>query len=237
VESKNAKQFKELLRAGRWFQGLPESLQDALLAGAVLRSLAKGEWLFARGDAPDGLYAIVEGAMRVTATAPSGKEVLLALVEPPMWFGEISVLDGLPRTHDGIAEEDSRVVHVPQPVLDRILDEEPRHWRQLGLLVASKLRVTFGVMEDIAVLPTGMRLARRLVMAAERYGDWQDRTSRVVEVRQEQLATMLSVSRQTVNQLLKELESRGLVRLSYGQIEIVDLDGLRAAAIDQGSMR
>jgi CRP/FNR family cyclic AMP-dependent transcriptional regulator len=230
MDPRNLKRFREVLGGGRWFSGLPDGLQEALLAQGMTKKLGKGEWLFARGDAPSGLYAVVDGAIRVAATAPSGKEVLLAVVEAPMWFGEISVLDGQPRTHDAVADEESTLLHVPQAAVDALLDAEPRYWRHLGVLVAGKLRISFGVIEDIVMLPIAVRLARRLVLAAERYGEWQDRSSRVVDLRQEQLATMLSTSRQTVNQLLKDLEARGLVRLSYGNVEILDLDGLRAAA-------
>jgi CRP/FNR family cyclic AMP-dependent transcriptional regulator len=228
--ARNAKQFGALLRAGRWFGNLPDDLQRRLLAAAAVKSLPKGGWLFARGDPPSGLFAVLEGGIRVSATAPSGKEVLLALVEPPMWFGEIAVFDGLPRTHDAAAAEKSVVLHVPAQALDLILDEQPRYWRDLGLLVATRLRLMFLAMEDSAVLPMADQLARRLLMAVERYGEWHDRTSRVVDLRQEELATMLSTSRQTVNHLLKELESQGIVRLSYGHIEILDLERLRRAA-------
>jgi CRP-like cAMP-binding protein len=86
-------------------------------------------------------------------------------------------------------------------------------------------------MEDIAVLPMADRLARQLLLSVERYGEWHDRTSRVVDLRQGQLATMLSTSRQTVNHLLKDLERQGIVRLSYRQIEILDLDRLRRVAL------
>jgi CRP/FNR family transcriptional regulator, cyclic AMP receptor protein len=230
VEERSVGRFAELLRGGRWFAGIPGDLQQALLDAAELKRLAKDEWLFARGDEPTGLFAVVEGGVRVAATAPSGKEVLLALVEPPMWFGEISVLDGRPRTHDAIGAEASVLVRVPQAALDAILEREPRHWRALGTLAASKLRLMFNVVEGNAVLTTGMRLASLLVLAAERYGEWQGRSSRVVDLRQEQLAAMLATSRQTVNHLLKELESQGYVKLAYGQVEIVDLDGLRRAA-------
>ena len=75
-----------------------------------------------------------------------------------------------------------------------------------------------------------MRLAGLLVLLSERYGELHDRSARTVELGQEQLAAMLSSSRQTVNQLLKDLEARGLVRLAYGTIEIVDKDRLKAIA-------
>jgi CRP/FNR family cyclic AMP-dependent transcriptional regulator len=228
--ARGAKPFGELLRAGRWFGGLPGAFQQDLIAAGIVRNLPKGEWLFSRGDVPSGLFAVLDGAIRITAAAPNGKEVLLAVVEPPMWFGEIAVFDGLPRTHDAVAAEKSAVLHVTRDALDRILEREPRYWRDLGLLIASKLRLTFLAMEDSAVLPLADRLARRLLMSVERYGEWHDRTSRVVDLRQQQLATMLSTSRQTVNHLLKDLEGQGIVRLSYRHIEILDLDRLRRAA-------
>ncbi len=234
MEARNAKHFGELLRAGRWFGSLPDAFQRDLIATGVVRNLSKGQWLFSRGDLPSGLFAVLEGAVRITASAPNGKEVLLAVVEPPMWFGEIAVFDGLPRTHDAVAAEKSAVLHVQKEGLDRLLEREPRYWRDLGLLIASKLRLTFLAMEDSAVLPLADRLARRLLMSVERYGEWHDRTSRVVELRQQQLATMLSTSRQTVNHLLKDLEAQGIVRLSYRHIEILDLDQLRRVATSGG---
>jgi CRP-like cAMP-binding protein len=230
MDPRTLKRFQEVLRGGRWFQGLPEDFQKRLLSGGLARTLAKGERLFAKGDPPTGLFAVVDGAIRIATTLKSGKEVLLAVAEPPMWFGEIAVFDGQPRTHDAFAEDEALLLQVPQPALDAILQQEPRYWRELGLLVASKLRLTFNAMEEIVALPIAVRLARRLVLSAERYGEWHGRSSRVIDLRQDQLATMLSTSRQTVNSVLKELEGQGLVRLAYGQIEILDLEGLRRAA-------
>ena len=138
-------------------------------------------------------------------------------------------LDERDPTHDAIAKEGVARPRVPQAALDSILAAEPRYWRDIGVLVAGKLRLMFHAMED-AAHPLSVRLSRRLVLAAERYGEWQDRSSRVIDLRQDQIAAMLSASRQTVNQLLKDLEARGLLRLSYGTIEILDLDALRLAA-------
>jgi len=222
--------FGAILRTGRWFGALAPEFQARLLAAAVPRSIGRVQWLFARGDAPDGLYAMISGAVRIRAGTAAGKETLLALVEPPMWFGEISVFDRQPRTHDAIADDDSTVAHVPQAALEAILSAAPEHWRDLGLLAATKLRHAFVAMEAMAVQPLAVRLAGLLVLLSERYGELHDRSARTVELGQEQLAAMLSSSRQTVNQLLKDLEARGLVRLAYGTIEIVDKDRLKAIA-------
>ena len=229
MDRRSADRHKGLLRAGRWFKGLPDELQRELLRAGVVRSLSPGQRLFSRGDPPDGLYAVLDGALRITATSDASKEVLLTLAEPPSWFGEIALFDGQPRTHDAIAGGESLVMHVPQQALDALLAAEPRYWRDFGLLLAAKVRLVFIALEESAVLPVAVRLARRLLLMAEGYGEWHDRSRRVIPVRQEQLAMMLSTSRQTVNQLLKDLEAQGTLRVAYGQIEIVDLDALRRA--------
>ncbi len=228
--AKSAREYRELLLTGRWFQGVPAAFQDRLLEAAEMREVPAESRLFSRGDAPDGLYAALSGSIRIAGLSAAGKEAVLAVVEPPQWFGEIAVFDRLPRTHDAIAGADTRVLHVPSPALDSMFSENPAWWRELGLMVTSKLRLAFTVMEDMALLPLLPRLARRLVLMAEGYGEWSDRSARVVKVSQETLAAMVSSSRQSTNQGLKELEARGLVKASYGEIEIVDLEGLRAAA-------
>ncbi len=230
MDPRNAARYEGLLRTGRWFDGLPDALRQAILRVARVRTLEAGERLFSRGDALTGLYAIVEGSVRITGVTAAGKEALLTLAEPPSWIGEIAVFDRAPRTHDAIAEVKSVLVHVPQDDLDAILAAEPRYWRDLGLLVTAKLRLLFTMVEDIAALPLAVRLARRLLLMAGSYGEFHDRTRRVVDVRQEQLAMMLTTSRQTMNALLKEFASQGMIRVSYGQIEILDFDRLRAAA-------
>lgn len=92
--------------------------------------------------------------------------------------------------------------------------------------MAHKLRLAMLALEDVAQVPPRVRLARRLAMMIEGYGD-HTHPRRTVELRQEQLAMMLNVSRQTANQLLRELEALGLVKLAYGEVEIVDAAGLR----------
>lgn len=226
--AKTPREYRELLLSGRWYQSLPAAFQERLLEAAVVREYAAGARVISRGDAPDGLYAVVSGAFRISGVSEAGKEAVLAVVEPPQWFGEISVFDRLPRTHDGEAVIDSVALQVPQAALERMLGEQPAWWRELGLLVTSKLRLAFVMMEAAALLPLAPRLARRLALMAEGYGEFSDRSRRVVKVRQEVLAAMVSASRQTVNQVLKELESRGLVKVAYGEIEILDLAGLRA---------
>lgn len=223
-----ASAYQARLSEGHWFSALPAALQQALLQAAQVQRLDAGQALFRRGDRPSGLYAVVEGAMRIGAVSASGKEALLTLVEPPYWFGEISLFDGQPRTHDAFAEGPCTLLQVPQANLLALLERQPQYWRDFALLMSQKLRLAFIALEEMSLLPAAPRLARRLLLMAENYGEGEPR--RLLQLPQEQLALMLAISRQTTNQILQELQAQGIVRLTYGEIEIVDLPRLRQAA-------
>src|SRR5580692_9697311 len=129
VASKRVADYRELLRAGRWFRGVPEPFQDALASIGVLREVHPGEVLFARGDSCNGMFGLLQGKLRASGTDEDGREALLTIVEPPGWVGEIPLFDGLPRTHDLTADGPARVVHVQQDPLFAFLEAEPRYWR------------------------------------------------------------------------------------------------------------
>lgn len=78
--------YRELLRSGRWFAALPDALQSQLLDAAVIRHAGAGEHVFARGDDASGLFAVVDGAVRVSGQSEAGREVLHMVFEPPSWF-------------------------------------------------------------------------------------------------------------------------------------------------------
>ncbi|MGY2375118.1 Crp/Fnr family transcriptional regulator [Pseudomonas sp. SDO524_S393] len=217
------------LATGYWFSHLPVPFQHSLLASARLRQLTAGQYLFKRGDPPCGLYAVLDGTLRISAVNEQGKEAVLSLVELPYWFGEICLFDGLPRTHDACAVGPCTLLQVPQQAMLKLLDETPRYWRDLALLMSQKLRLSFIGLEQLSLMPASVRLAHRLLMISEGYGD-MERSRKVLQLPQEDLAAMLSLSRQTTNALLKDLQAQGIVRLGYGEIEVLDVQRLRGAA-------
>ncbi|SDZ63962.1 Crp/Fnr family transcriptional regulator [Pseudomonas sp. NFIX28] len=225
----NMQVWRERLMSGQWFSHLPAHLQNSLLARARLRPLSAGQRLFQRGDPPCGLYAVLQGTVRIGAVSEEGKEALLSLVEAPHWFGEICLFDGQPRTHDAYAVGPCSLLNVPQAALLELLDEHPQYWRQLALLMSHKLRLAFINLEQLSLMPAPARVANRLLMIARGYGETET-LRRVLHLPQEQLALMLSLSRQTTNQILKELQGQGILKLGYGEIEILDEARLRAVA-------
>ncbi|QYX47362.1 Crp/Fnr family transcriptional regulator [Pseudomonas tussilaginis] len=221
--------WRTSLLQGHWFKHLPLLLQDSLLELARPRELAAGQYLFQRGDAPCGLYAVLTGSMRVGAISSEGKEALLTLIEAPQWFGEISLFDGQPRTHDALAEGATRLLWIPQAALMACLAQQPAYWRDFALLMSQKLRLVFIALEQQSLLTAGPRVAHRLLQVAAGYGEMEG-SRRLLQLSQEQLALMLSLSRQTTNQVLKSLQQEGALRLGYGEIEILDLARLQALA-------
>lgn len=221
--------WRSRLMTGQWFSHLPVSLQDSLLAAARVRPLASGQRLFKRGDPPCGLYAVLEGSVRIGAVSEQGKEALLSVVESPHWFGEICLFDGQPRTHDAFGLSHCVLLHIAQHALLALLEREPVYWRQFALLMSQKLRLTFINLEQLSLMAAPARLAHRLLMIADGYGEI-DPPRRVLQLPQEQLASMLSLSRQTTNQILNDLQSQGILALKYGEIEILDDERLRALA-------
>jgi CRP-like cAMP-binding protein len=204
-------------------------MQAQLLDAGRVERLAAGQRLFTRGDSDDGLYCVLDGLVRIGAASAAGKEALLAVIDPVNWFGEIALFDNRPRTHDAYAERDSELFHVPRAALAALLERTPAYWHLFGLLLTQKLRLAFDAIEEAALLPAAQRVARRLLLMAGGYGE-PGALRRVLKVPQEDLAMMLALSRQTINQVLKQFETQGALKLGYAEIEITDVQKLGALA-------
>ena len=150
------------LARGHWFSHLPPDLQRSLLGAARLRVLTAGQYLFKRGDPPCGVYAVLEGTVRISAVSAQGKEAVLSLVETPYWFGEICLFDNLPRTHDAMATGACRLLQVPQVPQAAML----------GILEQHPLPETLGVRVSRSdwVAIKAARAIRRHVPAPDRSG-------------------------------------------------------------------
>lgn len=224
---------RALIAPGSWFQTLPFALQVELARRARPLFLQAGERLCARGDPPDGLYGLSDGILRVGSTGGGG-EALLALVQPPHWFGDLGLFDGQSRTHDVHAETDVVLLHLPQAVVLAVFEREPEGWRHLGRLLAGKMRCLYVAFEQMQMLPPRARVARRLVMMAADHQVDRPTLRRELTLSQEQLARMLSLSRQTVNEVLAGLEADGLIRRRRRGIELLDPDRLHKDGAEPG---
>jgi CRP/FNR family transcriptional regulator, cyclic AMP receptor protein len=219
-----------VLKSSEWFTALEPAFQQAVLTSSRVMVLTAGKPVFHRGDANDGIYCVLSGAVRFGGVAPSGRELIVALIEAPEWFGEIALFDGGVRTHDAWADVTSTVLHVPLRDLMSILASNPGAWRHLGRLLVRKLRFALSMLEDLALEPPKVRLARCLISLFEGYGQRKADSPYRVRVSQERLGMMLSLSRQTVNELLRQMEQESIIQCERGGVRIVDSARLREAA-------
>lgn len=222
--------FESVLEKGKWFSCRDTAFKSDVLVRAQIRTFAGGQRLFSRGESANGVFAVLKGSIRISGQSAEGKESILTFIDPPDWFGELALFDGDLRTHDAVAAVDSTLLFLSQSTLEELLNIKPLYWRDFGIMLSHKLRLSFGLIEDMALLPAGKRLAKRLLLIVENVQLNQKNSDLVINVDQASLAAMLSISRQTANQILKEFEEQRIISLDYGKITVRDLEKLRLAA-------
>lgn len=104
-------QHQQQLLNNNWFAKLPQAYQQYIVQHAKYIDVAKDQAVFRSGDLFDGIYAVLNGAIRLGHVDIEGKEAVAAIAEPIMWFGEISLIDQQPRSHDAIAIQKSTLLH------------------------------------------------------------------------------------------------------------------------------
>lgn len=202
-----------------WYAAAPAELQLALQTLGRLRTLDSGQFLFHRGAAADGLYCLLAGSMRISCISSQGKEAPLARLQPGDWFGELALFDDGPRSHDAIASQPCTLWHVPQTALQTWLQQQPQHWRYLGLLLTDKTRRLMQGLAQQTLLDIPSRLAQRLWLLSSTQ-------SPELALSQEELAGMLGISRQSCNAALQALAANGLLQLARGRIRIANRQAL-----------
>lgn len=236
MSSLTAAELMQRLAVNPWFAALPLAERRALLAAGETVRLAAGEMLFRQGDAvPAGqgaFYGVVQGGIKASSLREDGKEAILAVLEAGNWFGEISLIDGQPRTHDATAVADTELLALGRPAFDRMM-RRPAFALAVCRLLAGRVRSLYGMVEDATLRSTRARVARRLLLLAR--GDaTQAREPRpVVPVSQEALAMMLGVSRQTLSKELQGLAKEGAIELGYGRIAIASVAMLEQSGVDR----
>lgn len=221
-------QAKNALEEGAWFSARSESFASALLGLGSVKLLEAGCSLFRRGDSNCGLYAVLKGSIRISGLDSEGNESILTFIEAPEWFGELALFDENERTHDAEAVIDTYLFHISLNGLQAYLLNNPIYWRDFGLMLSQKLRLSFNVIEDMALLPAPKRLAKRILMMVTSQASLNGRTAHDIHLSQSDLGNMLAISRQTTNVILKELESLGVLSVSYGKIQVLDISSLHA---------
>lgn len=217
--------WKPTLLGNAWYASCPAVLQDALLLHGRLRKVSAGGQVFEHGATDHALYCVLSGQVQAYYPDASGAMPLLATLDPPHWFGEMSFIDGEPRSHVAVVEQQALLLSVARADLLPFLEQHAGCWRDIARLAVSKLRRAYQLIPLDAQLPARSRLIKRLWLVAHGYGFKEDAPRTRLHLSQDQLASTLGMTRQTVNKVLRDLELQGLVKLHYGEVELLNLPG------------
>jgi len=214
---------------GSWFSRLSLPLRNAILSRSMVRRVADGVLMGARGSPADEWCGVAMGAVRISSVSLSGKQVTLTYVEPGVWFGDISLFDGLPHTHDANAHGDTTLLVVRKADFKELLAQHIELYEALLRLNCRRLRLMFDVVEDLNTRPLAARLAKQILLLARSYGIAQGEEIRIgLQLAQEDLAQLLGASRQRVNQELKGFERDGAVRIEPIRLVVLSKEKLLA---------
>lgn len=216
-----------VLRRNYMFRGLPETTLERIAELSGRRVYEKNAVIFTQGDSGDALYGVASGRVRISAQAAGGREVFLNIMEPGDTFGEIAVMDGLPRTAGATALERTSLIVLNRADLLRLLRKEPELTIHLLQLFCARLRWTSELVEESAFLSGPARVAKRLLVLAQLHGRPADGGTTEMRISQAELAHFLGISRQIVNQHLGDWAKAGWVELGRGRIVIADPDALQ----------
>jgi CRP/FNR family cyclic AMP-dependent transcriptional regulator len=175
----------------------------------------------------------------VVSTGPEGDEVLLSFIGPGEVFGELALLDDLPRSASVVAIELCRLLVVPRQSFRSLLLQMPSLGLRLLKAMAGHVRRLSARTEDATTLDVRTRLAKTLLDLSDRFGMPGLRGSTRITVRfsQQELGRLVGATREMINRCLGELARRRVVRHERGLLTIFKLDALRALAEGSASVR
>jgi len=208
------------------FSGLDPESRQRVIAAAVPRTYRKGQLLFVENDPSDSLIVLKRGAIAVFRTAPTGERAVLAVIRPPNFFGEVSLLDGGNRSTSAEAIEDTRALALSRNAFIDLVHSNPAILDSVMQSLGSLIRRLTEQHSDHIFLDLPGRVAKTLIRLAG------DAVSPMVtiELNQSQLAAMAGGSRQSVNQAIGSFATRGWLRTEGRRIVLTDLAALRRRA-------
>jgi CRP/FNR family transcriptional regulator, cyclic AMP receptor protein len=205
--AKPAPRLESLLAA------LPPELSQSLFAKARPVSLKADQTLFVAGDEGDGCYRVEEGLLKASIAAPAGGERILAVLGPGSVVGELSMIDGGPRSASVTALRDSKLSFVGRTAFEAFGQSRPDLYRHVATLLARRLRDTDDALVATNFLSVKGRVARALLSLADAFGRDLDQGRILIrqKVSQSDLAAMAGIARENVSRVLHDWASRSVV--------------------------
>lgn len=217
--------LKELLRQTIWAKGLTQEQMERVETDTIEQFVAKGSYICHKGEMIDAWIGIIDGLAKINNLSPEGKSVTFTGIASGSWFGEGTLLKQETRKYDVVALRDSRIARMPAKTFMWLLDTSLPFTRFLLMQLNERLGQFIGMVEFDRLLDVDARVARCL--AALFNNHLYPGTDTLLQISQEEIGYLSGASRQRANQALQVLEKEGLLKVDYGGIQILDLEGLR----------
>ena len=214
-----------MLALSSWTRELPAEQLSRVRAAIAVREFAAGACICRKGDPANAWLGVIDGLVKIHSLSPAGKSVTFAGIPAGGWFAEGSVLKGQTFKYDIEALRDSRIAFMPEGTFHWLLDTSIPFNRFLLTQLNERLGQFIGMVEHDRLLDPDARVARSLAALFNTYL-YPDADPHV-QISQEELGYLAGASRQRVNRALQVLGKAGLIKVDYGLVTVLDLDGLR----------
>jgi len=222
---------KEFLRHIPLFQHLTIEDRERLAMSIRTQFLKKGEVLFRKGSEGNTLYIIRNGKIKISLASHLSDEVVLAIFSEGDFFGEMALLDGMPRSADATAIEQTELLLLKRLDFISFLNSNRDALQAILQSLSQRLRRTDDLLEDTCFLNVSARFAKKLVELAAAHGHQDGELVHIdLSLTQRDLASMVRATRESINKELRILREKGLVSIQENSIYIHDLERLKRRA-------
>lgn len=222
-------QSLEFLKRLPLFAELTEAERAALAADFVPRRFSQGDMIFLQGDPGQALYLIESGRVRIYVQDENGQETSVIFYSAGDLFGELSAIDGLPRSASAEAVEDTIVQVLSRERLRMHLRASPQ--LAYNFMQALSVRVRYATLQvgSLTLHDVPSRLAHKLLELAQGHGRIDADGVRIdMPLTQSDLASLIGATRESANKVLGHFRREGYIRVDQSQITILDPEALRA---------
>lgn len=211
----------------RLFDGLTQAEMQEMERITRMQAVKKRQPLYLPGDPSSNVYLLKKGRVKIASTAPSGKEVTFEILEPGEIFGELEVLEDLPRETAAEAVDDTLVCAIRREDFDRYLAMHPNVTVKLTKLIGLRLRKIQSRVADLVFRDVPARLAHLLVELGKSDGIPEGAGTRLLaKLTHQEMANLIGCSRETVSTTLGHFRDQGLIRMDGRTITILNATGL-----------
>ena len=215
----------KVLRKVPIFSSMPEAELQKLSNLAVKMNYPREKVIFFEEDEGDTLFIINSGRVKISKISDDGKEIILSILGPGDFFGEMALLDGELRSATVIAMEKTEVSAIRRRQFHDIIKENPQLSIDLLAIMSQRLRDANRKIGNLALLDVYGRLARMLLDYADQEGEeLSDGSISFKRPTHQAIANMIGTSRETVTRTLGDLHRRGYIEISGKNIIVKNLD-------------